>query len=244
MGNEKNNRVLLFKDNFDKIRDMDHNLVKLYNSGMLDNNFFKKYGIKEVYFEESDYQRMIDLFTLDDNRDFYRFIPSMPEISIRNVGGVEGLIFNLDGVNVKVMKITDLICGVRNIFPEIGSPLRYGKCYGGANLLARSLKNDADLVTGYHYGFTDKSKYLHSWVETKFYDEDYVLDVTLNAVINKEGYYRIKNIKENEILQRINNRKVSEESLKYKEYFDAMGIKESQYNTFRDELISDLEKKR
>ena len=244
MGNEINNRILLFKDNFEKIRDMDIKLIKRFNNGTLDNEFLKNNNIKEIYIKESDYQRIIDLFTLDDNSDFYDIISNRQDIKIRKIGGTSGLFFMLDGVEVRVMKLSDLISNIRIIFPEIGTNLRHGKCYGGANHLARNFDGDADLVTGYHYGYTDKSRYLHSWVETKFFDTEYVFDVTLNAVINKEGYYKLKHIKENEILQRINNKVLGEEQLKYKEYFDVMGIKESQYNTFRDELISDLEKRK
>ena len=48
------------------------------------------------------------------------------------------------------------------------------------------------MVIGFVYGYSDKSKYIHSWIELEYRGEEYVIDCTLNAMINKEGYYLIQ----------------------------------------------------
>ncbi len=51
-----------------------------------------------------------------------------------------------------------------------------------------------EVVTGYADRF---GQYLHSWVEAKISsNREAVMDYTLNAVMNKDGYYYIKGIDE------------------------------------------------
>ena len=71
---------------------------------------------------------------------------------------------------------------------------RVGKCHSYAVNLALKSDFDCTLATGYVASFSKKSKYLHSWIETTFNHQEYVIDLTRNAIFNKHGYYQIKNI--------------------------------------------------
>lgn len=50
-------------------------------------------------------------------------------------------------------------------------------------------QEDSKVVTGFVYGKTDESKLLHSWVETIIDGQEVVIDVTKDAIIDKETYY-------------------------------------------------------
>ena len=92
-------------------------------------------------------------------------------------------------------------------------------------------------MTGYIYGYSDKSKFLHSWVESTINDEEYVIDGTLNAMINKDGYYLMQHAKP--------ITKISDSVLKsdIKNYVNEMqSIPLEVYYVFRDEIVNDLEK--
>ena len=58
--------------------------------------------------------------------------------------------------------------------------------------ISTSLTEPSKVATGFTYGLTSRSRYLHSWVETSLEDEAVVIDYTMNAIINKEAYYELK----------------------------------------------------
>ena len=62
------------------------------------------------------------------------------------------------------------------------------------NLLELGVKNN--IVTGYVHQLSSKAKYLHTWVEFDEGKQTYVIDPTLNAVVDKNGYYAFNNITE------------------------------------------------
>ena len=143
---------------------------------------------------------------------------------------------------ITAMPFSSIAKGVKNVFPYIETSEREGKCYtmsyGVSLCLGGGQQND--VVTGLIYGYSSKSKFLHSWVETNIGGKDYVIDSVLNAVINKEGYYAMKHAKE---LNRIDYKTLKADSDKYfNGKLDENQIPLEMYLTFRDEVIRDLEK--
>lgn len=97
-----------------------------------------------------------------------------------------------------------------------------------------------DVVTGYTSHYTNPNKYLHSWNEIKVNDEEYVIDSTLNVVMNKNGYYLINHTGESQIVSRIKMEDIIKDNMKYGELLKEIDSKT--YLTSRDETIRDLGK--
>ena len=73
---------------------------------------------------------------------------------------------------------------------------RMGYChYDSMQLVRYILNKDANVVTGNVAYFHDEDSYSHSWIEYKSQKEnkDMVLDFTMNAIMTKEDYYRLRN---------------------------------------------------
>lgn len=142
--------------------------------------------------------------------------------------------------------------------------IRLGRCHWlsvkGSKVLNKYFNLKNQVVTGYAYFNTEKSQYLHSWIEFEKNGKEYALDSTMNAIMNKEGYYLLEHIKEEEIISKIDGKTIEKDmELYYKilpfrpeNYFYFSDEEERQdihtaidiktYLTSRDELIKDLEK--
>ena len=95
-----------------------------------------------------------------------------------------------------VGKMTDCFYTLENIMPEIETIDRKDNCHFLSVKLADILAKqgaDLDVVTGYVYNLTDRTKFLHTWLESK---KGTVFDSTLNAFINKELYQRLQHYEE------------------------------------------------
>ena len=115
---------------------------------------------------------------------------------------------------------------------------RHGECYEIAHEISLNLGISNNIVTGYIYGYTDKSKFLHSWVETTIKGEEYVIDGTLNSLINKQGYYLMQHAKP---ITKISNQTFANDNIKnYLEKIKTFPI--GVYYVFRDEIIKDFKK--
>lgn len=133
--------------------------------------------------------------------------------------------------------------GIRKYFNDISNfETRLHRCHRlgvyAAHILDEFLGIKNQMVTGYTCFATEKSKYLHTWNEFKMGEKEYVLDSTLNVIMNKEGYYLLRHVEE--VLDRIDSDKVIEDFEKYGEKITQYGIKA--YATARDLLIKDFEK--
>ncbi len=78
------------------------------------------------------------------------------------------------------------------VLPELENDGRIGECFRLAYDIMRHIKNPCQMVTGYVFGYTDLSKFLHSWLEVKFRGKTYVIDGTNNLLIDKNAYYIIR----------------------------------------------------
>lgn len=142
--------------------------------------------------------------------------------------------------DIKIYKLSDLIPQIKEDYPDVVTQDRKGKCHEKAIMIADRLESvSSEVVTGYIFGYSDKSKYLHSWIELNHNGKDMIIDYTLNAMINKEGYYQIQNAIP---LSRISSVKIKEDVdvLNKLKQLGKLDIKE--YLLFRDEIINDYEK--
>ena len=135
------------------------------------------------------------------------------------------------------MQLSKLLPSTMELLPDLENDEREGTCFSKAYHIALNLGIPNDIVTGFCYGYTDKSKFLHSWVETKLKSEEVIIDGTLNAIFNKEGYYNLRHTKP---ISRISNKTLKSDIDKYLKDFKT--ISPEVYYVFRDEIIKDFEK--
>lgn len=121
---------------------------------------------------------------------------------------------------------------------------RTSKCHSlaldVAAILMHYFRINATVVTGYNSYYVPNNRYLHSWLELESFGKPYVLDSTSNFVMNKEAYYMLRKVQENEILSKISADQVLEDGKKYFNILNELDLKT--YLTARDELVRDLEK--
>ena len=138
---------------------------------------------------------------------------------------------------IKVMQFSSLKSTIKELLPEIDTDDRIKKCFNYAYEISRNIGVKNEIVTGYIYGYTDISKFLHSWVEINYKGQDYVIDGTLNAIINKEGYYALRHA---EPITKISNETLEIDIKNYLSKVGTFGLPD--YLFFRNEIIKDLEK--
>ena len=104
--------------------------------------------------------------------------------------------------------------------------------------LAKKLPFESTVVTGKVAGLTTKSSYLHSWLEAIVDGKAVVIDYTMNAIMNKSGYYALRQASS---ISRIDsyNLKSDEELISPLRESKQLSLKE--YLIYRDAIISALE---
>lgn len=105
--------------------------------------------------------------------------------------------------------------------------------------LSKNLNYKNSIVTGYIYGISPNDKKLHSWIEFKKKNEDYVIDFINNLVINKSGYYYLTHA---EKLNEVSSEILKSDEIIYNEFNKILNLSEQEYLIFRDFIIKDLEK--
>ena len=95
-----------------------------------------------------------------------------------------------------------------------------------------------NIVTGYAKYYVPENKYLHSWMEIKRDGKDYVLDFTKNTIIDKESYYRLLHIDEQEICSVISSEEITADKRHFGGLIKLLDSKT--YLTSRHEIIRDL----
>lgn len=123
---------------------------------------------------------------------------------------------------------------------ELECDERSGRCHQGSlNLSQFEFDFEHSVVTGDTYNLSNKSKYLHTWIETTFGGEEVVIDYTMNAIINKDAYYEFMHAKP---INRISGKDVKHDmpivlTSKYG------GADNRIYLLFRDEMMAEIENK-
>ena len=103
--------------------------------------------------------------------------------------------------------------------------------------LARHLPN-AIVVTGKVAGQTSKSSYLHTWVETTTEDgRQVVLDYSMNAIINKQGYYTLRHASQ---ISAINGADIASDMEKVSPFINAGELSGKEYLVYRDSIMEIL----
>lgn len=143
-----------------------------------------------------------------------------------------------DGTMINIKKISDYIDN-EDFNALLTSKRRMHDCHHGSINLAHIFEDCSDVVIGYSKLYNNRNKVLHSWLEAETSDgENVVIDYTLNAIINKDGFYKLMNV------QPINRFKSSLvrndlEKIHNSEYKSIDG---RCYLLYRDELMSEIDK--
>lgn len=140
---------------------------------------------------------------------------------------------------LKAIMFSSISPSIKREYPQLETVNRANYCFDNSFELVNTLGLRCNLVTGTVKGIVDRADFLHSWVETTLHGEEVVIDYTMNAIINKEGYYKFRHAK---AMEKISVDDIVKDSEKYGKIFDLIDIKTSMYNIFRDEIISDFEK--
>ena len=106
---------------------------------------------------------------------------NMDEIQIETIDGP-----------IRQITFSELADEILEDLPELETDKRAGECYRLTHAINRHLGLPHEMVTGCIYGYTDISRFLHSWIELTYKGEEYVIDGTMNALINKSAYYSLR----------------------------------------------------
>lgn len=203
-----------------KTLDRNNFRIEYYINQFTDNNYTleeKESGIKELL-EYKDYIKKAEIINNDKL--------NLPQVIIETIEGT-----------IKAVQFSSINPSIKEVIPFIDTSERLGRCYYLAYMICLNLGIPNNIVTGYTYGYTDKSQYLHSWVETTWHNEEVVIDETRNVIMNKSGYYKMKHV---EVLT-----KISYETLRddIERYLSKVGkIDLDVYYLFRDEIIKEFQK--
>ncbi len=240
----------LFNTRFKTSQKIDEKFAELFNTSGLKEGikYLKQVGATELDMDNYNIKYRISEWTKDSlsNKEKIAFLNELRDLGdyILDIKVEKNEKFNLPEVKIETTKgiiqaiqFSSVAPEVKNLFPFIESDKRFGNCYDFAYNISLNLGVPNQIVTGYIYGYSDKSKFLHSWVESTINDEEYVIDGTLNAMINKEGYYLMQHAKP--------ITKISDSVLKsdIKNHLDVMQtIPIETYYVFRDEIVNDLKR--
>ena len=240
----------LFNTRFKTSQKIDEKFAELFNTSGLKEGikYLKQVGATELDMDNYNIKYRISEWTKDSlsNKEKIAFLNELRDLGdyILDIKVEKNEKFNLPEVKIETTKgiiqaiqFSSVAPEVKNLFPFIESDKRFGNCYDFAYNISLNLGVPNQIVTGYIYGYSDKSKFLHSWVESTINDEEYVIDGTLNAMINKDGYYLMQHAKP--------ITKMSDSVLKsdIKNHLDVMQtIPIETYYVFRDEIVNDLKR--
>lgn len=216
-------------------------------------DFLKEIGVQKKHIEDYYIDYVIYLFTRYDipYSEKLEVIKNLKNINYyikdvyikRNNQGFNELIIDTKRGIIKVKPLSKMYPSLNKKYPDLENENREGRCFETLDLI-QDIDGDCDLVGGYIYGKTDKSKFLHFWIETRKNDEDVVIDYTLNAEINKEGYYLFRNVNEGEIITRLKKEIINDNLKTYKKLINLLGFNNEEFSLFHDEIIKDLQKNR
>lgn len=240
----------LFNTRFKTSQKIDEKFAELFNTSGLKEGikYLKQVGATELDMDNYNIKYRISEWTKNSlsNKEKIAFLNELRDLGdyILDIKVEKNEKFNLPEIKIETTKgiiqaiqFSSVAPEVKNLFPFIESDKRFGNCYDFAYNISLNLGVPNQIVTGYIYGYSDKSKFLHSWVESTINDEEYVIDGTLNAMINKDGYYLMQHAKP--------ITKISDSVLKsdIKNHLDVMQtVPLEVYYVFRDEIVNDLKR--
>lgn len=104
-----------------------------------------------------------------------------------------------EDIEIKAMKLSEVMPDIKKKYPFIDKEERIGNCHQFCIEFVQLFNFKCNIATGYVAPLSQKNKNLHSWIELTLWGENMVLDFTRGLMFNKEGYYYLKNINENEV---------------------------------------------
>ncbi len=243
------NYNLLFQEEFHNSQNIDETFADLCNKKGLKEGLEYLKEIGATWYDKENYEILytISAFTKKDTDE--KFFQSLIERISRQNGTKEvkiekvkdknffRFIVNKEDFSVTVMPLSKRLPISLETCPDLEDDTRVGTCFTKALTTATHLGRDNTIVTGYCYGYSDKSRFLHSIVETTLDGEEVVIDGTLNAIINKDGYYALRHFKP---LTKISNQTLQDDIDKY--LYKIEEFNPEVYFVFRDEIIRDFEK--
>ena len=200
---------------------------------------------KEFYFDDAYICGIIKKFTYADTPEEKKISLIHTYLTNNTIASVsqEGLttIFvKPDNTRIEFRTLTEQMPNLR-AKEELESQGRMERCHQGClNLSEFEFNFPHDVVTGYTHGISDKSEYLHTWIETVDDGKEVVIDYTMNAIINKDAYYKFMHIIP---LARISGENVKTDMpliFKSKKF---RNIDNRMYLLFRDEIMAEIENK-
>ena len=189
----------LFCKRFSISQQIDDKFAELYNTnGLYDSiKYLKDIGATRLDMESynikyrisewtkdklSDQEKIAFLNELMGFKDYVKKVKiarnekfNLPEVFIETIEG-----------DIRAIQFSDYVPDVKEIFPFIEKDERHGNCYDFAYDISLNLGVPNHIVTGYIYGYSDKAKFLHSWVEVVLNGEEYVIDGTLMQFLIKK----------------------------------------------------------
>lgn len=243
------NYYQLFHDKFTTSTELDEEFVRIYNTegATSATNYLIKNGVTKLYDEFYKIEYVINECTKSENtiqqkEELLDKLKSRKCILNAQIGYDEKfklpqyVIETIEG-KIEAIEFSKINPEIKEIMPYIETDERMGKCFGIAYDISINLGVPNNIVTGYVYGYTDKSQFLHSWVEANIKGEEYVIDGTRNAIINKDGYYLLKHA---EPINKISYETMRQDVHKYEGALNEVPLEA--YFVFRDEIIRDLER--
>lgn len=227
----------------EKSEEWDNRLFELGLQGNIEGLDKHLDAVNELYFEERQIYTAINKFTLNT-------VPKEEKMRLFNMLKNEEFVDELEilGSNVMIKtkdakiiasKLSGMIPTLCKEDEDIETERRKGNCHQKSMKISKSLGVTNDVVTGYIFGYSDKAKYLHSWVEFNFRGRDVVIDYTLNILMNKEGYYYMQHAIP---ISRISDKKIREDNETIRKFGKVGYFNLKEYLVFRDEIMHDFEK--
>ena len=192
--NAENRNEAYVRMNYQKMSDLNNMSQEEFNSILNEFNFEPHYFL---------IIQMLNEFTLQEPN--FHIINHSAEL-FRNAGAKisyneNSFEFELESLKFKAIKLSQYFPAVIAYLPDIETRNRTGKCHPYSAVAARLLESVRDdnkfniyLVTGRIYQLSNKSKYLHSWVELEDGEKTFVIDPTKNLVIDRNAYYEINHV--------------------------------------------------
>ena len=248
MGNYK--EVLFDKPN-NKSTDIDLNFIRIFNRHGLKEDYkncLRYLGAKNNYFKDYLIHALVHFYSIRDfDKKFeilkYRILNEYKNVKINIVDGQ--LDIKTNNYEIHARKLNSFIPSINELFDgiDIESLNRVGKCHEESFLISKNIDYPNKLVTSYVYGSTELSKLLHTFVEIDISGNEFVLDPTINIIMNKDGFYKMNHIGQKDIISIIDNENLKEDMNKYSKLFKNLDINYRDYEVFRDEIINEFNEK-
>ena len=168
------------------------------------------------------------LKSLIDDKEVFK-----AEIKYNEEKDMDEVILETISGTMRMFTFSDLSDQVLEELPELVTNEREGQCYRLTYNINRHLGLPHEMVTGYVYGYTDISKFLHSWIELTYKGEEYVIDGTMDALIDKKTYYTLKKCQP---ITRISDETFQSDLDNHMDLLNGVNIEV--YLIYRDEIIS------